>query len=89
MRSQPLLLDRSAYPSALTERPAWHDRLWRWRTMAERAMPADLVIVLAPESGDDANFLQCIEDIPIEQFVAEPGIERFDVTVLPRDCQAR
>jgi len=52
-------------------------------------MPADLVIVLAPESGDDANFLQCIEDIPIEQFVAEPGIERFDVTVLPRDCQAR
>ena len=41
-------------------------------------MRADLVVVLALESGDHANFLQCIEDLPVEQFAAEPGIERFD-----------
>jgi hypothetical protein len=46
-------------------------------------MRADLVVVLAPESGDDTNFLQCVEDLPVEQLVAEPGVERFDVPVLP------
>ena len=46
-------------------------------------MRADLVVVLAPEPGDHANFLQCVEDLPVEQLVAEPGVERFYVPVLP------
>ena len=46
-------------------------------------MRADLVVVLAPESGDDTDFLQCVEDLSVEELVAEPGVERFDVPVLP------
>ena len=37
----------------------------------------------APALDDDLSFPQRVEDLAIEQFVTQAGIEAFDVTVLP------
>src|SRR3954468_12610442 len=34
-------------------------------------------------AADDLRLAQRVEDLPLEQFVAQPGIERLDVFVLP------
>jgi len=42
------------------------------------------VVVLAPLLDDDLGLVQGIEDLAIEQLVAEAGIEALDVAVLSR-----
>lgn len=42
------------------------------------------VVMLAPAFNDDPGFTQRIEDLTVEQFIAEAGIEALAVTVLPR-----
>jgi len=44
----------------------------------------DRVVVLAPLLDDDGGFLQIVEDLSIEQFIAQFSVEGFAVTVLPR-----
>lgn len=44
----------------------------------------DRVIVPAKLLDNDAGFLECVEDLAIEQFVHEAGIEAIAVSVLPR-----
>ena len=46
-------------------------------------MRPDRVVVASPFLDDDAGLFQGIEDLAIEQFVAEPSVEAFDVAVLP------
>ena len=46
-------------------------------------MRPDCVIVATPSLDQDFRFLQGIEDLTIETFIAQPGVETFDVTVLP------
>jgi hypothetical protein len=36
---------------------------------------AQLVVVIAPPTGDGADLIQGIEDLAIEQFIAQAGIE--------------
>jgi len=45
---------------------------------------SDRVVVLAPLRGNDLCFLEAVEDLAIEQFIAQAGIEALDVTVLSR-----
>ena len=41
------------------------------------------VVMLAPLLDQDLGFPQGIKALPIEQLVAEPGIEALNVPVLP------
>lgn len=42
------------------------------------------VVVFSPLLNDDAGLPEGVEDLTVEQFVTEPGIEAFDITVFPR-----
>jgi len=67
------------------ERPSWHlDRFWgRW-AVAETAVRAQSVVMIAPPAGDAADLLQTVEDLAIEQFITQASIEALDIAVLPR-----
>ncbi len=41
------------------------------------------VVVFSPAFDDDLGFSQRVEDLPVQQFVPEPGIEALDVAILP------
>jgi hypothetical protein len=41
-------------------------------------------VVAPPALNDDLSFAQGVEDIPVEQLVAETCVEAFDVSILPR-----
>src|SRR6188472_1907983 len=46
-------------------------------------MRPDSVVVASPALDDDLRFTQRIEDLAIEEFIAQAGIEAFDEAVLP------
>jgi len=41
------------------------------------------VVVPSPLLNDDPGFLQAVEDLSVQELVAEPGIEALAVSVLP------
>jgi hypothetical protein len=47
-------------------------------------MWANGIVVSPPALDHDLRFLQGIEDFPVQQLVAQAGVEALDVTVLPR-----
>src|SRR3954468_5679605 len=47
-------------------------------------MRSDSVVVTAPALDDDLGLAKGVEDLAIEQFVPEPGIEALEITILPR-----
>ena len=47
-------------------------------------MRAQSVVMIAPPPGDAADLFQTVEDLAIEQLIAQAGIEAFDITILPR-----
>ena len=60
------------------------DAFWcRW-SVAEGAVRSHRVVVSAPLLDDNADFLEGVEDLSIEQFVSEAGTEALAVSVLPR-----
>src|SRR3954451_3722925 len=46
-------------------------------------MRAHLVVVPSPALDHDLGLAQAVEDLAIEQLVAEPGVEALDEAVLP------
>ncbi len=46
-------------------------------------MRPDPVVVIAPPACDAPDLLEAVEDFAIEQFVAQGGIEAFDIAILP------
>ena len=50
---------------------------------SQSAVRSDRVEVLAPLLDDDPGLLERVENLTIQQFVAEPGTEALAVTVLP------
>jgi len=44
----------------------------------------DRVVVAPPALDDDLGFSQRVEDLAVEQLVAQARVEAFDVTILPR-----
>ena len=58
--------------------------LGRWWPIAQSAVWSHGVVVAAPSSDQDLRLSQRIENLAVEQLVAEPCVEAFDVAVLPR-----
>ena len=46
-------------------------------------MRAQRVEVPSPAFDDDLRLRERVEDLAVEEFVAQPGIERLDEAVLP------
>ena len=46
-------------------------------------MWADGIVVASPALDHDPGLLQRIENLPVQQLIAQPGIETLDVAVLP------
>jgi hypothetical protein len=42
------------------------------------------VVVPSPLLNDDPGFIEAVEDLSVQELVAEPGIEALAVSVLPR-----
>src|SRR5436190_8188106 len=47
-------------------------------------MRANHIVVTSPALDDDLGFTQRVEDLTVEQFVAQARVEAFDEAVLPR-----
>ena len=64
---------------------AGHEHLLRCRRpVAERRVRPHGIVVLSPAYGDDPGFAKRVEDLAVQQLIAEPGVERLDEPVLPR-----
>ena len=46
-------------------------------------MRPDGVVLAAPGFDQNLGLLQGVEDLAVEEFVPQPGIEAFDIAVLP------
>ena len=46
-------------------------------------MRAHRIVVTAPALNHDLSLLQRVEDLPIQELVAQASVEAFDITVLP------
>ena len=42
------------------------------------------VVVASPGFDHDLGLLQCVEDLAVEQFIAQFAVEAFAIAVLPR-----
>ena len=47
------------------------------------AMWADRVVMAPPRFDENLGFLQSVKYLPVQELVAQPGIETLDVAVLP------
>jgi hypothetical protein len=56
----------------------------RGRLVAQRGMRSHAIVVLAPSLDHDLRFLECREDLAVQQLVAQPPVETFHIAVLPR-----
>jgi hypothetical protein len=52
-----------------------------WRAVAQSALWPDCVIVASPSFDQDLGLAQRVEDLPVQQFVAEAGVEALAVAV--------
>src|SRR3979411_96734 len=76
--------------SGLRSRPCgecWHERLRCRSPVADRGMRPHRVVVTTPAFNDDLSLPQRVEDLAIEQLVAQPGIKTLDEPVLPRTAR--
>src|SRR5438067_7223456 len=55
--------------------------------IADRGMRPQGLVVTTPAFDDDLRFPQRVEDLAIEQLVAQPGIETLDEPILPRTAR--
>lgn len=60
------------------------DGLRGWRDVAERAVRPDGIVVPTPVFDQDLRLLQRVEDLAVEQFIAQLAVEALAVTVLSR-----
>ena len=65
----------------------WDEHLWGGRSVAQRGVRPDRVVVPPPTHKDDLGLPQAVKDLAVEKFVPEPGVEAPDVAVLPRRAQ--
>ena len=63
---------------------SWHEHFRGRRPVADRRMRPDSVVVTTPALDDDLRLAHGVEDLAIEQLVAQARVEAFDKAVLPR-----
>ena len=61
----------------------WNDAFGRGWAIAQSAVRPDGIVVDAPLLDQDLGFPQAVEDFAVQQFVPEPGVEAFSVSILP------
>src|SRR5215218_9442783 len=61
-----------------------HEHLRRGRPEAERGVRAYAVVVAPPAFDNHLGLPKRVEDLALQQFVAQAGVERLHVPVLPR-----
>lgn len=54
-----------------------------WGFIAETAVRMFFVVLMAPELDEGFRFKQVAEYLAVQEFIPEPGVEAFDVRVLP------
>ena len=59
------------------------DGFRRWGTVSQGAVGPGGVVVATPFLDQDLGFAQGVEELAVEEFIAEPGIEAFTVAILP------
>src|SRR5262249_55976785 len=74
---------RRSWPGLRRWARARHDGFRCWRPIVERGVRPDGVVVPPPTFDDHSCLLQAVEDLAVEQFVAEPGVEALAEAVLP------
>ena len=67
------------------DRPLVHldDGFRGWRAVTQSTVWSDRVVVFPPLFDDDLCLLQGVEDLPIQKFAPEAGIEGLAVSILP------
>ncbi len=60
---------------------------FRWRYPANRSVGTDLIVIVQPRGEDLSGLRQRIKHMLVQAFVAESGIEAFDVTILHRSAR--
>src|SRR3982751_2237172 len=58
--------------------------LRRGRSILQRGVRSDGVVVMAPLTDHNLGFLQTVEDLTVEQLIAQLAVEGLAVAVLPR-----
>src|SRR5690606_14790336 len=61
----------------------WDEDLRRRRLVAERSMRTHGVVMPTPAFHDDPGLFERVEDLAVEEFVAQASIEALDVAILP------
>src|SRR5205814_8991985 len=61
----------------------WYENFRSRRPIAQGLVWADGIVVTPPALDHDLSLLQRIEDLPVQEFVAQARVEALDVTVLP------
>lgn len=61
-----------------------HDALRRRWPVAQVAVRSDDIVMASPPLDHDLSLAERIEDLPVEQFIAEPGVEALAAAGLPR-----
>jgi hypothetical protein len=61
----------------------WHEGLWRRRLVAQRPVRTQGVVEAPPALDSDPGLGERVEDLAIEQFIVEPGVEGLDEAILP------
>src|SRR5918993_5991054 len=64
-----------------------HEHLRRRGAVTERSMRAHRVVVAPPALDHHLGLAQAVEDLAVEQLVAEPGVEALDEAVLPSTAE--
>ena len=73
--------------SSLRRRPRGERRnedLRRRWSVAQRFMRANGIVVAPPAFDHDPGLVERVEDLAVEQLVAQAGVEAFDIAILPR-----
>ena len=60
------------------------NRLGRWRSIAQRTVRSELIVLPSPAFDENLCLPQRVEDLTVEKLIPEFAIERLIVAVLPR-----
>ncbi len=65
--------------------PGFHrdDGFRGWWAVAQGTMWSFCIVVLPPLFNQNLRFSQAVEDLPVQQFIPEAGVEALAVSVLP------
>ena len=59
------------------------DGFWSRWAVAQCTVGSFGIVVFSPFFDDDLGFAERVKDLAVEQFIAEPRVEAFAVSILP------